>query len=211
MKNQLLLRQDNPCPRIFASDRKIVIFDLDGTLIDSFECVLRCVNKALDSLSLPRVHMPRCIRHGNISDVFEKAKEITQGILKFSEFKKLFDEIHLEDCTDSIVLDLNIYNQMVCYVRQGVKIVILTNKYQPIAEKICQTFFFDLMNAITVIGRKDEYPIKDDFKVIKQIFIDHDLFGAETLRYFGDSAQDKKLAQYFEIPFTEVSSHSERL
>lgn len=202
MENQHLLNKDKDYLQKSISDRKFVIFDLDGTLIDSFECVLRCVNKALDTFSLPHVEIPLSYRHGDIAIIFDKAKEITVESINFSDFKKRFDEIHLNDYVESVYLIESTYKKLVKYHQDGVKILILTNKYQPIAEKICQ-IFLPCVDAV-VIGRTFSH--LSDSKLINLIqFCKINMISEdEIIYYFGDTVKDKYLAEKLNIPYCHV-------
>lgn len=179
------------------NNQKFVIFDLDGTLIDSFECVLRCVNKALDSFALPHVEIPSSERHRDIAIIFDKAKEITTGKVGFGNLKKRFDEIHLNDCTKSINIIDCTFSMLLKHYIEGHIIIILTNKFQPIAEKICSSFF---PMVSVVIGRTTSSLTSKEiffaeFLRTKNIQTDQVVF------YYGDSIQDKEISSHFDIPY----------
>lgn len=199
MENLRLHNQDNPCQQKSTSDRKFVIFDLDGTLIDSFECVLRNVNKALDSFSIPHVDIPPDERHGDIAVIFSKAKVITNGIIDFCDFKERFDTMHFEDCIESITIINSSYNLLLKYREDGVRIIVLTNKYQPIAEKICKIFFANLCDII--IGRECH-----DYSKTKECQLMHYLSNNKinpnrVICYYGDSVEDCIIAKSLGTPF----------
>lgn len=202
MENQHLLNIDRDYQQKSTSDRKYVIFDLDGTLIDSFECALRCVNKALDFFSLPCVDIPPSERKGDIAVIFDKAKEITVGSVNFTDFKKRFDEIHLDDYVESVYLIESTFNKLVKYYQDGVKILILTNKYHPIAEKICQIFLPCI--DVVIIGRA--FGHLSDSKAINLIlFCKVNMISEdEIIYYFGDTVKDKYLAEKLNIPYCHV-------
>lgn len=199
MENQQQHNQDNPCPQKSISDRKFVIFDLDGTLIDSFECVLRCVNKALESFNLLTVNISSSERYGDIALIFSKAKGIIDGCLCYNDFKKRFDEFHYRDCIESIVTKLSTVNIMTDYYNEGIEIIILTNKYQPIAEKICAILFKQF--NMHILGRLDYMDMKSKEYRLNDFMQQRGLNSNQILYYYGDTNQDKLISEKLKIPF----------
>ena len=200
MENLQQHNPDNPCPQKSISDRKYVIFDLDGTLIDSFECVLRCVNKTLGLYSLPEIKILSSEREvGNIDIIFKKAKEFVNGKPSFFDFKKCFDKIHFDDCIETVSINLNIYAELMRHKNNGVGIIILTNKHQSVAEKICKQLLM-LEDAI-IIGRKDAVPLKDDCNKVANALCNNRIAMDSILCYYGDSSEDMSLANKLNIKF----------
>lgn len=188
--------------KISDSDQRFVIFDLDGTLIDSFECVLRCVNKTLDLFFLPHVSMAEFNGHSDIALIFEKVKIIIEGKVQYSVFKNCFDEIHLDDCTESIYIRKRVCKEMIHFHEEACLIVVLTNKYQPIAEKICRYFFNGLISV--VLGRIDLTPVKSDLFALKTLFRANNLNLRNCVCYYGDSELDYIVAKRLKIKFISV-------
>ena len=128
MENLQQNNPDNPCHQKSVSDRKFVIFDLDGTLIDSFECVLRCVNKSLASFDLPNVIISQSSPRNDIELIFNKAKEIIHGKVLWNDFKIVYDSIHLNDCIEGVKINPIANSLLKEYYNKGYTIVIITNK-----------------------------------------------------------------------------------
>lgn len=207
MENQHLLSQDNPCPEKSISDRKFVIFDLDGTLIDSFECVFRCVNKALDSYQLPNVILAQSSPRTDIELIFNKAKEIIRGKALWNDFKMTFDSMHLLDCIEDVTVNPIANNLLKEYYDKGYSIVIITNKLNIIAEKICNTLFCNF--NVSIIGRQSVDSIKTDWAYIARKISDLDLSLGNCLFYIGDSETDRRLSKQLSVKFYDISDLSE--
>lgn len=184
-----------------GDNQKYVIFDLDGTLIDSFECVLRCVNKALDTFSLPHVDIPPSDRHGDIDIIFDKAKRITVDKLDSFDFKKRFDEIHSCDYLKSVLIMDHILEKLVKYYEDGMGIIILTNKYLPIAEKICKEV---LSIEAIVIGRTHYDLMNSKGNYLEHFCESNNISINQILCYYGDTQQDELISLQFNIPFYYV-------
>lgn len=203
MENQQLHNQDNPCPQKSISDRKFVIFDLDGTLIDSFECVLRCVNKTLETFAIPHIEIQSIESFNDIEIIFNKAKEVIHESIPFDDFKKRFDKIHYDDCIDGIIVKQNVYNCLITLIRNKYSIVILTNKHQSIANKIVDNFFHGL--DIQVLGRTSNTPIKNGYCYKELLTKLHNISYDGYEGFFGDTLQDERTAAYLSIPFFNVT------
>lgn len=203
MENQHLLNKDKECQQKSTSDRKFVIFDLDGTLIDSFECVLRCVNKALDSFNLPNVEIPLSERQGDIAIIFDKAKDIINGNIDFPCFKKRFDNIHYYDCIESVNVVPKTLTKLKDYFENGVKSVIVTNKFQYIAERVCHHFFKQF--NVSIIGRRGCSPVKLDPDCIVELLQKKGFDPVDCICYYGDTKTDELLSEMMNIKFINVS------
>lgn len=188
-------------------NQKYVIFDLDGTLIDSFECVLRCVNKALASYGLPSVMLPKSSSRKDIELIFNRAKKILQDKVAWDDFKDLFDSIHLNDCIEDIVINPIANNLLREYYDKGYAIVIVTNKLDKITEKICNTLFPDY--NILIIGRKSVSSIKSNWDYIaKRIYYLGFSLGS-CLCYIGDTETDLRLSGQLSVRFYNINDLSD--
>lgn len=207
MENLQQHNPDNPCHQKSDSDRKFVIFDLDGTLIDSFECVLRCVNKSLASFDLPNVIISQSSPRNDIELIFNKAKEIIHGKVLWNDFKIVYDSIHLNDCIEGVKINPIANSLLKEYYNKGYTIVIITNKLSVIAEKICNTLLCEF--NVNIIGRQSVESIKTDWAYIASKIADLDLSLGNCFFYIGDSEADYRLSKQLAVKFYDIDELSE--
>lgn len=169
---------------------KAVIFDLDGTILDSAPDILYNLNLMLDEFSHKRIDLKRvydtighgarnlvkgaideCLTDSEIDSrlAFYNNKYTNSG----SPYTKLFDGI------DNLLNSLK---------SQNFKLAILTNKPQQTTDKIYEKYLkkydFDL-----VIGQREDLPIKPNptstFKILQSLNV-----SSENAYFIGDMETD---------------------
>ena len=140
---------------------KGIIFDLDGTLLNTLVDLQNATNYALDKQNYPRITLEMTrnyVGNGNVKLLerafkTEKAEIIDKAFIDF----KYFYDIHKSDNTipyDGIMnMIKNIYNL-------GIKMAIVTNKYQEAATSLCKPLFGKYIDII--VGKDDNIPAKPD-------------------------------------------------
>lgn len=184
-------------------NRKFVIFDLDGTLIDSYECVLCSVNKVLVFFDLPTIEsLPHTEGNGDIREIFDTVKEIVKGHVSYEYFKVVFDYEHYNSDFESVKLNKNILDELLNFLNQDYKILILTNKMLNTAYKIVRKILPEY--DVDIIGRIDVTPLKSDSLRVKTIISEHNYDLRNCLCYYGDSIEDEILSSELGIPYIKI-------
>ncbi len=140
------------------TDIKLVVFDLDGTLVSSHQTIYQATVKAFADLGISN-HFPEEQFYGMIGmhfqDIFDEFK-IT--VNNFDEFLEIY-KIHYNDLLYTSSLYENVEEALNNLKEKNLKIALLTTKGQDQAEKILQHFkldkYFDEIH-----GRRPELPIK---------------------------------------------------
>lgn len=202
MENQQLHNQDNPCPQKSISDRKFVIFDLDGTLIDSFECVLRCVNKALRYYNLTMFSHRTSFSYKNLNKLLNLENNVFN-----CNIKNKFDEFHESDYIESTHIIESSARLLKEYCEENVSIVIVTNKKETIAKK-CLSYFFPSYSFL-LIGRTGITAIKNDHQLVKARLNELGCNTTDIIAYYGDSEEDAVLASHLQINFNKIRNCNE--
>jgi len=176
--------------------KSLLIFDLDGTLLDTVADLAASTNYALQLCGFP-THESEAYRFfvGNgINKLFERAlptEEKTQeNILRI---RKHFLEYYWIHNTDLTTPYPGITSLLVSLQKAGIKLAVASNKYQKGTEKLIQHFFPEI-NFVAVYGQRDGIPAKPDPTVVYDILAIAKVDKQEAL-YIGDSGVDMQTAQ----------------
>ena len=176
--------------------KKLVIFDLDGTLLNTIEDLGNAANYALSMNGYPTHSLasyPFFVGNG-VRNLIRKAlpddartDSIIDSLLK--DFKEYYNE-HNTDCTKP-------YDGIVELLRKlqdnGVKMAVASNKYQQATEKIIASYFGDI-DFVAVYGQRDGVNVKPDPSVVFSILADAKVPKSDVL-YVGDSGVDMETAR----------------
>ena len=142
---------------------KTIIFDLDGTLIDSLEDIAICMNQVLKELNLPfhKIEDYKFFVGGGISILVDNAlhKETSQEIKDkvTARFKVVYDqELHKKTLPYE-----GIYELLDELEKQGFNIAILSNKPHEFTVQYAKNLF-SKYNMQEIHGQKKEIPKKPD-------------------------------------------------
>ena len=176
--------------------KKLVIFDLDGTLLNTIEDLGHAANYALEKNGFA-THTIASYRFfvGNgvkklISRVIpeeHRTDEIITKLLK--DFRSYYDE-HNCDCTkpydgiEDLLTDLSL---------QGIKLAVASNKYQAATEAIIKHFFPNV-NFVAIEGQREGVNVKPDPSIVFAILAQARVPKADVL-YVGDSGVDMETAR----------------
>lgn len=171
---------------------KGVIFDLDGTLVDTLDDLTDSMNAALTQIGRPA----RCSR--------DCMQMIGHGLRTFAE--RALGDAHLH-LTESLLERMVAYYQEHCLLRtapytgiaetvtilaaNGVRLGVLTNKNQRPAELITRHFFGEAFGPI--VGAADGRPAKPDPQTTLEMVAGWGLQAGEVV-FVGDSETDIRTA-----------------
>lgn len=175
--------------------KKLAIFDLDGTLLDTIADLAQSTNHALQACNFPThpTEDYRLFVGNGINKLFERAlpegEKTTENILLVrSHF------IPHYDCHDT---DLSTpypgITDMLGHLQQaGVLLAVASNKYQSATSRLVSHFFPE-MKFCRILGQREGVAIKPDPQIVHEIM---DAAGVqpEEVIYVGDSGVDMQTA-----------------
>ena len=126
-----------------------VIFDLDGTLLDTLEDLYRAVNRALTNHLLPlrsRDEVRLFVGNG-VEKLIRRAvprgtaEEIPLSVL--ADFKAIYAEI----CEDNTHPYDGILDLLATLREKGIRVAVVSNKFDAATKRLCEKYFGDLVEV----------------------------------------------------------------
>ena len=178
-------------------DYKLVIFDLDGTLLDTIEDLAEAVNHALRVRGLPLHSLEEyrgMVGHG-VRNLVATALERSMA----SGSDALIDKA-LADFTEYYCAHIDVHTRpypgMVDLVKDldaaGVRMAVASNKFQSGAEKLVREFFPGIP-FIAILGNREGFPLKPDPETVGEILRAASMSQAVAV-LVGDSRTDMQTA-----------------
>ena len=171
--------------------KKLVIFDLDGTLLDTIDDLATGANHALEVLGYP-THERATIRSfvGNgINKLLERSlpegEKTEEHVMRMRSVFIPYYDAHNAELT---VPYEGIPELLERLQEGGLMLAVASNKYQAATEKLVAHYFPNI-NFIKVLGQRDEVPIKPDPAIVKEI-IEAAGVSNDAVLYVGDSGVD---------------------
>ena len=175
--------------------KKLVIFDLDGTLQNTIADLANSTNYALKVLGYP-IHEPDKYNFmvGNgINKLFERAlpdgEKTEENVLRVrQEFVPYYDQ-HNADKSRPYP---GVTELLETLQTAGMQLAVASNKYQAATEKLIAHYFPNI-KFTAVFGQRESIPVKPDPIIVKEILQIAKVQEEETL-YVGDSGVDMQTA-----------------
>lgn len=150
---------------------KLVIFDLDGTLLNTIADLAQSTNFALEKLGYPTHPIERFnMMVGNgIDKLFERAlPEGEKTAENIQKMRAIFVDYYAEHLTDKSTPYPGMMDVLYELKKRDIKLAIATNKYQEGSEILVDHFFADIP-FLKVLGQREGIPTKPDPRIIEEI------------------------------------------
>lgn len=175
--------------------KQLVIFDLDGTLLNTIADLAQSTNHALARLGYPThpTDAYRLMVGNGINKLFERAlpegEKTQENIMRVrAEFLPHYDAHNADlSCPYPAIPELLAHLQ-----EAGIKIAVASNKYQRATEKLV-AHYFPLIQFAAVLGQREGIAVKPDPAIVHDILRTSGIDAAHTL-YVGDSGVDMQTA-----------------
>ena len=183
-----------------------LIFDLDGTLLDTIDDLANAVNYALHKLEFPTHTLTsyRGMVGNGARKLIERAlPEDMRSTQIVDSALALFKEFYDEHCCEHTMPYPGIVDLLTVLTEQGVNLAVTSNKYQEAVSKII-AHYFPKINFRAVLGNRDGVPRKPDPSVVFEALLECPTQKSDVL-YIGDSAVDMETAKRAGIESIGVS------
>lgn len=174
---------------------KLVLFDLDGTLLDTLDDLTAAVNHVMARERHPlhdRDACRRMIGHGVRNLVMQALPEGLRGEAYvdacLAEFKSYYS-LHIHDFTKPYPGIPELLGKL---KRAGVRMAVVSNKFQSGTDRLISRFFPDIPFAC-VLGNREGFPLKPDPAVVVEVLRIAGA-GREDAVMVGDSLTDMRTA-----------------
>lgn len=181
-----------------------VVFDMDGTILDTLEDLCLSLNYALAASGLPartRAEVRSFVGNGLMNLMARACPEGTSQ----AQIQQVFDDFkphYAEHCNDHTHPYPGILAMLAHLREAGIALAVVSNKGDFAVQELAERHFPGLFDA--VLGQRDEIPRKPDRAMVDVVL---SAMGADHDRacYVGDSEVDITLATNAELPLALVT------
>jgi len=139
---------------------KAVIFDLDGTLLNTSKEINLLINNALSKFNLPTITLSQTVEYiGNGAKRLVERALTEKNINRFEEVFTYFSQIYADCKNDNTTLYEDEEQFLYALKSAGLKTAIVTNKPQAACDKVCKKHL-SKFNFDYIIGQSSQFPTK---------------------------------------------------
>ena len=184
-----------------------IVFDLDGTLLDTIEDLGEAVNHALRKRNLPlhTLEEYRTMVGNGVKKLVERALPVIP-----SEARNLLDDC-LSDFMSYYESHIDVHTRpydgmpelLQALAAQGVALAVASNKFQSGAEYLVRKLFPGIP-FVAILGNQEGFPLKPDPAIVETVLEKARVDKAHAA-LVGDSATDMKTAANAGVPGIAVA------
>lgn len=173
---------------------RAVVFDLDGTLLDTIPDIAGSLNRALAACGLPTHSVEACKRFvgGGIREAVRRAAPPDAAEETIEAVLSVYRGDYPHHCAEQTVCYTGVPELLAALEARGLALGILSNKTEDTTRKIIHAYF-PRVPFRCVYGRMDGRPLKPDPAAAVPVLADLGLPAGE-IAYVGDSGTDMTFA-----------------
>ena len=187
--------------------KKLFIFDLDGTLLDTVADLGNSCNHVFTEAGFPTHPIDAYYKFvGNgIAKLIERAlpadEATAENIEKLLPPFRAYYNLHMADDTKPY---RGVCELLAELQQKGVAIAVASNKYQAATENLVKKYFPEI-NFVAVFGQRDNVPVKPDPAIVHDIQQAAGIEDTAEIIYIGDSLVDLNTARNSNVEFAAVT------
>ncbi len=181
---------------------KVIIFDMDGTLVNSSLTIANAINYVRGKINLPAIDTDLIAK--TINDTTISSSKYFYNSKKFTkEHEKWFSEYYTKNHKNELALYDGIYELLINLKENNFKLAVATNAYRKSAVE--SLTFLKIMNLFDTVVCHDEVeqgkPYPDMlFKVLDNLNLEK-----ENAVFVGDGSRDKTASRKADIDYIMVN------
>ena len=176
--------------------KKLIIWDLDGTLLDTLEDLGAAVGYALGLRGLPDHSLAeyrRMVGHG-------VRNLVTQALPSGLQADETLVDAVLEDFKEHYSAHIDVHTRpypgipelLAQLQARGVKMAVASNKFQEGTERLIRKFFPGI-DFVALLGNRPGWPLKPSPEIVSEVLSEADVRPEEAI-LVGDSPTDMRTA-----------------
>ncbi len=175
--------------------KQLIVFDLDGTLLNTIGDLAACCNATLEKYNLP-THSTEdygdFVGNGIMRLVERAIPEHLRTEEMVAAVRKDFVALYSENIAEYTTPYAGLVELLNTLKFRGIEIAIASNKFQAGCEKLAKHFFPNIRFA-TVLGQRPNIPLKPSPYIIREI-IQRTAYTPDRILFVGDSGVDMQTA-----------------
>ncbi len=175
---------------------KLIIFDLDGTLLNTIDDLGDSCNFILEKRGFP-IHPLNDYKYfigSGVSKLIERALPETNRNPKFiEELREEFVGYYSEHSEEKTAPYPGVMEMLKKLHSEGIKLAVASNKFDSGTKALIEKYFGDIP-FVSVLGQREGVPIKPDPKIVYDIMEISGIQNKEEILYVGDTGTDMKTA-----------------
>ena len=179
-----------------------IIFDLDGTILDTLEDLYLSVNEMLKAFGFPlrtRQEVRSFVGNG-VPKLVERALPNGTDVDTFDKALCFFKKYYDAHCNDHTKAYPGMNEALIRLRQDGYLLGVVTNKIHTAAQILCKTHFDGLIDEVQ--GQTGDLSPKPD---PASLMLVRDKLSADRVIYVGDSEVDIQTAKNFGAPCVSVT------
>lgn len=185
---------------------KLLIFDLDGTLLNTLEDLTDSTNYALGYFNYPQktIEQVRNFVGNGVAKLIERAIPKGKDNENFDECLKIFKQNYAQNMNNKTAPYEGILELLKTLKSKNYKIAVVSNKFDEAVKELCKRYFTDLIDM--AIGENEKMGIrkKPAPDTINQVLKVFNITNTGAI-YIGDSEVDIMSAKNSKMPCISVT------
>ncbi|MBQ7236877.1 MAG: HAD family hydrolase [Clostridia bacterium] len=173
---------------------KVIIFDLDGTLLDTIKDIADNVNLTLERFGYPTLTEKEIMTYiGNgARNLIRRSVKVELSDNAFEEVFRYYDALYSSSKSEKTCIFDGLDEVLIALKNKGYKLAILSNKQQAATDNVYEKYLKDYQFDM-VVGQRDGVPIKPDPTEVKRILKTFNVL-PENAYFVGDGDADVKVS-----------------